>query len=152
MKTGYEIYIQKDLSDVDKEKAKKFCQSFIDSTNADPKKRYWGKPGGGYTSGMWRGRLGIFIYMPGDKHYDGHIVFRRISKNKRTFAVVHVDSMEVYNDKKLDKFNDRDIIPDGDIPIKYCNCRRHKGSIKVRFKDGKPPELEFFYKTGEVRG
>ena len=40
MKTGYEIYIQKDLSDIDKERAKKFCQSFIDSTNVDPKKRY----------------------------------------------------------------------------------------------------------------
>jgi len=154
MKTGYEIYIQKDLSDIDKERAKKFCQSFIDKTNADPKKRYWGETGGGYTSGMWRGRLGISLYLPGEKEYDANLVSRRISKNKRTFAVVHVDTMEVHNDKYLDKahYVYRDIVPDGPVPKNHCYCSRHKGSIKVRFKGGKPPELEFFYRTGEVKG
>ena len=152
MKTGYEIYIQKNLSDIDKERAKKFCQSFIDSTNNDPKKRYWGKSGGGYTTGMWRGRLGISLYLPGEKQYDPNIVFRRISKTKRKFAVVHLDTMEVHNDKSLDRLNDRDLLPDGPIPRNVCNCPRHKGSIKVRFKNNQPPELELFYRTGDVKG
>lgn len=154
MMLGYEIYIQKDLSDIDKDRAKKFCQLFIDRTEADPKKRYWGEMGGGYVTGMWRNRLGKSLHLPDEKQYDPVLRFRRISKNKRIFAVVHIDTMEIYNDKYLDKAHKsyRDIEPDGPIQRTHCSCPRHEQSLKVRFINNKPPELEFFYKTGEARG
>lgn len=101
--------------------------------------RYFGKPGGGYTSGLWRGRLGINI--------GNGLVFRRISKNIRKFAVVRENTMEVYNDKHHESY--RDIQPDGEIP-KKCSCPRHNGSLKVRFK-GKI-EFDLYAQIGEIKG
>lgn len=152
MKILFEIYIQKDLTDEEKSKAKEFCQYFIDSTLSDSKKRYFGVVGGGYTSGLWRGRLGLALFygQPGAKKWDENLVFRRISKNKRKFAVVRIDTLEVYNDKYLDKshYKYRDLLPNGPIPNTHCYCPRHKGSIKVRFKQ--IPELELFESVKDI--
>lgn len=150
MKTLFEIYIQKNLTEEEKNKAKEFCQFFVDKTLSDPKKRYFGCTGGGYTSGLWRGRLGLAVFygQPGVKEWDKNLIFRRISKNKRKFAVVRKDTLEVYNDKHLDKTDyDRELYPNGPIPD-ICICPRCRGSIKVRFKQ--MPDLELFASIKDI--
>ena len=61
MKQGFSVLIQQDLSPTQTQEAKKFANMFISQTCADPKMRYFGEKGGGYTTGMWRGRLGKFV-------------------------------------------------------------------------------------------
>lgn len=144
MKKGFEIFIQKDLSIEEKEKAVNFCKCFVDKTCADPKMRYFGVKGGGYTSGLWRGRLGLSV------NWDKNLVFRRISKNKRSFAVVRLETLEVFNDKVLHKTHGRNLIQNGGDLIKHCMCPQCRGSIKVRFKT--KPDMELYIRIGDVKG
>jgi hypothetical protein len=147
MKRGFEIYIQNDISEEDKLVCKKFADNFILKTVNHPDMRYFGNQSEcGYTSGLWRGRYGIEINRyPEYKNISKSIVFRRISKNKRKFALVYTDSLVVRNDSFLDKSHDgyRHLIPDGEIPEDMCKCSRHKGSIKVTWKNKPTFDLYF---------
>ena len=144
MNKGFELYIQKNLTQDERIMGENYLREFLVKTCADPKMRYFGVTGGGYTTGMWRGRFGISL---GDT-----LVFRRIAKNARRFAVIQINTLEVFNDKYLDKHNPmyRDLSPDGEIPTDKCRCPRHKGSIRVRFKQ--KPELELFALVGQAKG
>ena len=143
MNQGFEVHIQRDLTPEQRRSAISYVNHFIATTCADSHFRYFGKPGGGYTSGLWRGCLGLNV--------TDDLVFRRIAKNARRFAVVKLESLEVHNDKLLDKAhsNYRDVQPDGGIP-NMCKCPRHRASLRVRFK--KIPEMELYARIGEVKG
>ena len=80
------------------------------------------------------------------------MVFRRISKNARRFSIVKTDTLEVFNDKLLDKHHKsyRGIIPNGDIPKNACPCPRHGQSVKVRFKF--PLKMKLYASVGDIKG
>lgn len=146
MKNGFQVYIDKNLSKDERKNAIDFIHNkFLIPTVQDSKFRYFGGTGGGYTSGIWRGRFGIQI--------DDTLVFRRISKNQRKFGVVKICDLEVFNDKLLDKSHHiyRGLVPNGEIP-NMCKCPRHKSSIKVRFKNDKKPDMDLYIQIGDYKG
>ena len=153
MKKGFEIHIQSDLLEEDHIICRQYADRFIEKTINHPDLRYFGnKSECGYTSGLWRGRYGIEInHYPEYKNISKPIVFRRISKNKRKFGLVYASSLVVENDSFLDKSqqNYRELIQDGEIP-EMCSCTRHKGSIKVSWKQ--KPIFDLYYKVGEISG
>lgn len=145
-KKGFSIYIQSDLNEEEKTCALNFVKDFISKTILDSKMRYFGKPGGGYTSGLWRGRMGITLPQ-------NHLVFRRISKNLRKFAVVRKNTLTIFNDKLLDKSHReyRDVFENfDDEKMNGCVCPRHSASLKVKFKQ--IPKLDLFAEIGEIKG
>ncbi len=145
MKTGFAIYIQDDLSPSLKKQAEDFADAFIVNTLRDPRKRYFGTNGGGYTTGLWRNRLGVAV---GEE-----LTFRRISTKQRKFAIVKYDTMVIKNDKHLFKAhrNFRELEPDGEIP-KMCRCPKHRGSLKVVWRDNKAPNMTKYAEYGDIKG
>lgn len=140
MKKGFKIYLQRDLTPEDRAVCINWINTrFIGPTASDADFRYFGTKGGGYTSGIWRGRLGILI----DDGVSKNIRFRRISKSRRKFACVYEDTMVVKDDKLLDKSHGdyRDVVEDGPIP-KMCRCPRHSGSLKVDW--AQKPEFDLY--------
>lgn len=144
MKTGFAIYIQDSITPQEHNEALVYARKFLLATLNDEKQRYFGESGGGYTTGLWRGRLGLRV--------TDDMVFRRISKNQRKFAIVKLDTMVVYNDKYLDKHHKsyRDLFPDGPIP-KGCCCPRHSGSIRVKWKN-RVPAMSLYAQIGDIKG
>jgi hypothetical protein len=146
MKKGFAILIQDGLEPVLHKQAVDFANDFIAKTCSDPNLRYFGVKGGGYTSGIWRGRLGLTIGKT-------PLVFRRVSKHLRKFAIVKKDTMEVHNDHPLWKTHftpyQRDKIPDGPIP-EGCSCPVHGASINVKFV--KEPKWIEYAKIGDIKG
>lgn len=145
MKTGFAVYIQKDLTPAEKQGAQGYCDDFIAKTLADPKKRYFGVTGGGYTSGLWRGRYGLSFGLP------MNLVFRRISHRQRKFAVVRADTLEAHNDKPLNKSHAQGWTaqPNGTLPT-GCKCTKCTGSVRVKFK--KVPDMDFYFQYKEIKG
>lgn len=143
---GFELYIQKSFSDDEKLFCIQWLNSFIVRTIQNPDFKYFGGgSGGGRNSGINRGCYGITI------NRDKNIVFRRISKNKRKFACVYGSELEVYNDKYLFKQHSgyRDLYSDGEEIPDICICPRHKGSIRVKWKNY-IPKLLFYAKIGNI--
>lgn len=94
MKTGFKLYIQKDMLEADRKICMSYLDDFIQKTMADPQKRYFGHSNNSYVSGMWRGRYGHQInFRPNYQGVSKPIVFRRISKNTRKFACVYAEGM-----------------------------------------------------------
>ena len=135
MKEGYEIQVQADLSTTLKVEATRWA-------------REWGEVHKtGYGAGKTatsdrrtyfnRGILGVTLDdMPSFAFNDSSLVFRRISRNRRIFGVVHVDTLER---------------TDGEpILIAQCRCPQHRGGQKVRFNTR--PEMESVFTWGEIKG
>lgn len=148
MNKGFEIYIQSDLDNQQRESAIAYInKEFIAKTCLDEKFRYFGETGGGYTSGLWRGKLGIII------HTDKTLVFRRLSKNIRKFGVVKLESLEVHNDKPLDKAHGQyrnEFYKDGSEIKKECHCPRHMGSVGVKMKSN--IKMDLYARIGNPKG
>jgi hypothetical protein len=146
MKKGFEIQIQKSLSPEERAKAVEYANKFISDTCKHPKMNYLGmNKMGGYTTGLWRGRFGFNIW--------NDLVFRRISKGRRVFGIVKQETLEVFNDKPLNKLgykHGHHHTPNGEVPNNCCSCPTHKGAIKVRFKTR--PEMETYATIGDVKG
>lgn len=100
---GFQIKIQKDLSDEQVVKAKEYIDSFIIKAiknNLNYSKSCNTK--GGYSSFLRRGVLG---YTLGGLRELG-LAFRRISNKKRIFAIVKLENLFVIEDNILaDKLN-----------------------------------------------
>lgn len=152
MKNGFEIKIQSDLSEVKMKIAKEFADEFISSTTNDPKFRYFGRPGGGYTTGLWRNRLGITISedVNHDKNTENTLIFRRISKHKRIFGIVTLNHLIVNNDTPINRCFDRDISKNDDDLYSLCSCPNQRGSVKVKFKT--VPDMFSYFSIGEISG
>lgn len=151
MKKGFQLFLQKDLEESDKILCIEYLENFIEKTLNHPKWNYFGAPSGGYTSGLWRGRYGREINHF-KKTLSKTVVFRRISKNTRKFACVYAETLEIKNDKYLDKShkNYRPIFEDGaKIPKGYMSPRQ-KDSLKVDWKI--KPEFDLYKSFGEYKG
>ena len=92
MKKGFKLYLQKDLTTEDRKICIEYLDEFIKSTTEDIQMRYYGCVGGGYTSGLWRGRYGneVNFYKKG---LSKNITFRRLSNNVRKFGCVYSDTV-----------------------------------------------------------
>jgi len=126
MKTGYELYIQDGLNKEERERAVAFCKEFHKETQADPKKRYWGRPTGGHTSFFRRGTFGYLI------DFKGGLVFRRISNTARRFAVVKRDTLKIIGEDC------------------GCPCPQHLGGAKVEWIQ--KPAMTLFLSVGDAKG
>jgi hypothetical protein len=126
MKTGYELYIQDSLTEEQHNRAIAFLEEFHNATQADPCKRYWGDEGGGYTSYVRRGTFGFWI----DR---GDLVFRRIAKNARRFAVVKMDTLKILTREDV-----------------RCPCPIHLGGAKVTWIN--KPAMTLWKRVGEPKG
>ena len=135
MKQGYEICVQTDLSPLLKIEAIKWAQTW----GNNHKDGYGlGKTcGSGRRTYYNRGSFGIWLdeensFTP----TNSCLVFRRISRNRRIFGVVHVDTLER---------------TDGSvIEIAQCRCPQHRGGQRVRFKER--PIMETVFTWGDIKG
>lgn len=135
MKRGYEIQVQADLPSDLKSEATRWAQE-------------WGE---GYKDGYGFGEVGgsgrktyynrgVFgVWLDENKSFapnDSGLVFRRISRNRRIFGIVHVDTLERIDGEA--------------IKIAQCMCPQHRGGQKVRFKDR--PVMETVFTWGDIKG
>ena len=134
MKAGFQIEIQKDLSEKEKETAKKFANKFIAKTCGNSMVFSLGGRTGGYTSYLRRGRFGYLINE--DKRTG--LVFRRISWKKRIFGIFKYTELLDKETAKLPRIN-------------MCMCPKHRGGLKVRWKDEKPESFTYAL-IGDIKG
>jgi len=140
MKEGFQIEIQKDLSDPDMKLAQNFANEFISKTCRDHMVFSYGGRTGGYASYIRRGKFGYLLLKPTKEGYfeNTDLVFRRLSKNQRIFGIVKYT-------KLIDKAT-------GKTPnINQCMCPKHRGGLKVRWAD-KKPETFVYARVGEIKG
>lgn len=117
---NYCIEIQKSLSPSEYWIATFFADSFVLNTR-EKMDNFPHKGSGGRRSYLRRGTLGYMI--PGMSG----VVFRRISKNKRKFGIVKIETMVQKNGEEID--------------LKQCSCPRHLGGTKVKWRDKKPDTI-----------
>ena len=130
MKTGFQIEIQKDLTEHNYKLAVDFANDFISKTCASEMK-YAIPTGGGYHSFLRRRRFGFLF------NKDNNLVFRRISPKKRKFGIIKAGTMaEMSGD---------------DINLKQCMCPEHMGSTKVKWKN-KKPKMTVYATIGDIKG
>ncbi len=136
MKEGYEIQVQSDLPSNVKEEAIRWARVWgenhktgygVGKTTSSNQKTYFN-----------RGSFGIWL---NDKGWgfaieNSNLVFRRISRNRRVFAIVCVDVLERTDGQP--------------IKIDQCACPQHRGGQKVRFKTR--PEMETVFTWGDIKG
>lgn len=134
MKTGFQIEIQKDLTEKEVETAKKFANEFITKTCGNNMVFYLGGKTAGYRSYLRRGRFGYLINE--DKEFG--LVFRRASWNKRIFGIFKYTEL-------LDKETNEP------PRIKMCMCPKHRGGLKVKWKTEKPESFTYAM-VGDVKG
>jgi hypothetical protein len=135
MKKGFAVEIQLDLSEEEKKSALKFVNEFVIGTLK--KDMYYSKymhTRGGYSSYLKRG---VFGYRFDEEN---NLVFRRISRNQRRFAVVKAntlvnkDTKEVFNNKNMN----------------MCMCPLHLGGTKVDWSY--MPETYTYVFIGDIKG
>ena len=132
MEEGFQIEIQKNITDDELSIAKKFANEFISKTCRDHMIFYLGGRTGGYISYIRRGKFGYVI------NKETGLVFRRISRNKRIFGIVKYTEL-------LDK--DTNKLPRADM----CVCPKHRGCLKVKWKT-KRPETFVYARGGQIKG
>jgi len=135
MREGYEIQIQSDLPRDVKAEATRWALQ-------------WGEAHkDGYGAGKTatserrtyfnRGVLGATLDdLPSFAFDDSNLVFRRISRNRRVFGIVHINTMERIDGEP--------------ILLDQCRCPQHRGGQRVRFKER--PTMESVFTWGEVKG
>jgi len=129
---GFQLEIQKDLSEIDMKKAINFANNWISKTMSNDNLTYHlGGRSGGWHSYL---RCNRFGYM--NKNI-AQLVFRRISTKRRVFGIVRADTM---------------VKPDiSEINLKQCMCPIHRGGERVVWRNGKPKT--FVYATvGSIKG
>jgi hypothetical protein len=136
MKKGFQLEIQRGLSEEDMEIALSFANKWIKNTCMDDELVFWlGGRTGGWTSKshLKRGSLG-YTYIKEDRS----LVFRRISSSKRVFAIVNIDTMTLKDGNELN--------------TKGCMCAHCNGGQKVIWRNNKKPETFVYAMVGDIKG
>ena len=132
MKEGFQIEIQKDITDDELSAAKQFANEFISRTCRNYMVFHLGGRTGGFRSYLRRGRFGYLISK------ETGLVFRRITRNKRIFGIVKYTELSDKETNRLPKMN-------------MCMCPKHRGGLKVRWAN-KKPETFVYARVGEIKG
>lgn len=135
MKQGYEIQVQTDLPQPLKIEATQWAQTW----GENHKDGYGLGDVGGSNRKTYYNRGAFGIWLDGEKSFtpdDSGLVFRRISRNRRVFGVVHVDTLERIDGEE--------------IKIAQCMCPQHRGGQKVRFKER--PAMDTVFTWGDIKG
>jgi hypothetical protein len=135
MKQGYEVQVQANLPTPLKEEAKRWATEWA----FNHKDGYGlGKVAGSNRKTYYnRGSFGIWLDERKDfAATDSGLVFKRISRNRRVFGVVHVDTLERTDGQE--------------IVISQCMCPQHRGGQKVKFKER--PQMETVFTWGDIKG
>ncbi len=128
MNFGFRLLIHKNLSETEKNEAKKVFKYVFINTN--------GNYGCRHESGaFWRrgilGRTGFSKKEP-------NITIRRMSNNRRIFAALPIDMLEGKNSP---------------IKLDMCGCAIHRGGQKVRLKQPfNESDYEIYYEIGQIKG
>jgi len=161
MKKGFQIEIQKNLTDEEREVAEKFANKWVSEVSAkDLSYAKAMRTEGGYCSWYKRGTLGQRID-------DGNLYFRRASRTKRIFQIVHKDELKLANGQRetgrsrytnyvngikvvKDETHDRGEIKEINEE-RSCSCPKCNGQLRVDNKYG-DTETEVYCTIGEIRG
>lgn len=137
MKLGYEIQVQADIPGDLKVEAIKFAQQWgedhkggygLGKVSGSDRRTYYNRGSFGRLLGHgWNGE---------DEFIDSGLVFRRISRNRRVFGIVHMDTLERVDGEP--------------ILIEQCMCPQHRGGQRVRFRER--PQMETVFTWGDVKG
>jgi len=153
MNKGFQIEIQKDLTDEEKEEAIKFANKWI--SDVAKEQLSWAKAMG--TEGGWhswykRGTLGHRL------DTKSNLYFRRASRTKRIFQIVHKDNIKLAKDKDgdsimkstthLNRWGEKSTIKDAG---EGCMCPTCTGMLKVTNKYG-DTETSVYCTIGEISG
>lgn len=130
MTKGFQIEIQKELTEEETNDAIDFANDWISKTCGDDLTHHLGGRTGGYHSYIRRNRFGFMISRANT------LVFRRISAKKRIFGLVRADTV---------------VKPDGsEVNLNQCMCPIHRGGERVVWRDGKP-EVFVYAVVGSVK-
>ncbi len=152
MKKGFQIEIQEDLTEHEKELAILFSDGFLKRYLEDGKTWY---TKGGYKPYLRRRMFGwdlspssIFKGVPEDKKYSHlltkgsyGLVFRRASKARRIFQIVRNNLITLRNGEKVIK----------NAGDSMCMCRHHGGLEKVSTKYG-DIKTKVYLTIGDLKG
>ena len=133
MKYGFRLLLHKNLSDKQKEEAKRLFDLHFLSTN--------GKYGtGGQSShSYWRrGILGKPVATSQDKNkrYNYDMVIRRMSKRRRIFAAIRRELVDTFNPN---------------VEWDQCMCSLHLGGTKVHVPLIEE-DYDLYFEDGEIKG
>lgn len=131
MSKGFQIEMQDGLTSDEQVTALSFIDGFI-SKLGDGGVDYGRLTNGSYR--RWALRRNVLGYVFGKSG----LVFRRVSKNRRVFAVVRLDTLEQM---------DGSPVSDGG-----CRCIQCNGGTRVRWKDGTKPPMSIVLTRGIIKG
>jgi len=135
MSRGFQIEIQKDLTEKELENAIDFAIEWIGRTCSNDLTYYLGGKTGGYKSYLRRNRFGFMINHT-NTLVSNTLVFRRISTGRRIFGIIRANTM---------------IKPNGsEFKLKQCMCPKHRGGERVIWRDNKP-ETFIYAKVGRIK-
>lgn len=136
MKQGFEVQVQSDLPSALKIEAVKWATAWgethketgygLGKVAGSDRKTYFNRG----SFGMWLDDIPNFPFK------DSQLVFRRISRNRRIFGVVRVDTLERVDGEP--------------IKIDQCMCPQHRGGQRVRFRER--PQMETVFTWGDIKG
>ncbi len=135
MKQGYEIQVQADLPADIKTEATRWAIQWgedhktgygLGKVAKSDQKTYYNRG----SFGRWLDDEDSFTLK------NTNLVFRRLSRNRRIFGIVHVSYLE-----RVDGAN---------IEINQCRCPAHRGGQKVKFKTR--PAMETVFTWGDIKG
>ncbi len=135
MNKGFRIKIERGLSAEDKKKAQDFATKWaleVIENDCSWVER-WSR--GGWSSYLQRGTFGYSLNGRGAKNEDD-LVFRRISKRRRIFAVMRAKHLRNLDGSEID--------------FKGCMCPDHLGGTRVIMPQR--PALKTFMEYGEIKG
>ena len=133
MKKGFSVEIQSDLTEDEDKEAREFIHRFVLNT-LDNNFEFPIKGSGGRRSYIRRNVFGDAFSFT-----DRRLVFRRISKKLRRFAVVKPDTLVRYDTGEPITFNKR-----------CCYCPTCLGGVRVKWKDR--PKMYEYVKVGDIKG
>jgi len=129
----FSIYFQFSLNLKELASAENFATNFVIETLQNN----WNYPlkgKGGHRSYLKRGTFGFLF------DEEENLVFRRISNNKRKFAVVKIDTLL---ERDANRYMTR--------MLDQCKCPEHLGSVKVSWR-GYKPDMVLFMKINSYIG
>ena len=144
MNIGIEDQIQKDLS----EEQKKLARDFIDDIVTWPFRKgdcRWGT--GASPNSFRRNILGIVINQGAPP--EEQITFRRISKRRRVFGVVRVSLLKIRKKNDIKKYRNYADPVESEL-TSGCRCATCVCAFYVTMPE--QPEMEFYYRYGQVKG
>lgn len=140
-KLGFRLSIHKDVP----QDLVTACEKFLHQIISHPlEERYFCRR---HSSRAFyrRGFLGMTIglgedgVMRMDYRKDAKLVFRRISRGRRIYAIMPIDQLERIDGQPIDLDN--------------CVCADHRGGQRVRIKGGfQEDDFRTYYEIGQIRG